>query len=444
MSVDTGYPVIQEMNLPAVPSKLLSRTRRDLAELPPSPPGTALVFLVDGQFHVYDERRRLTGNESFVTEALAVAVVDLRPRRFFTDLTAHSLHPAEDFTVQVTFEAVVDRPESVTRIGSLDLPELLADHLNQDREIAEICGTRTLEDIALVRKMVDARIWAFYQNRPLYPPGIQIALQKVEVLTPTTLAERDRARLTTKHAHTAQMFENELSHERRMQSTVHDQEHDFHTTEWERTQRYRSDALEAEHQALQDKWKRDAERRAEEIEWQYKVKFERLEEDHRREMFELEHKRRMVELTRGQEQTELKRKSEDAEAERMADYANKGVQGLMALAVAQGLISPLQMVEMLRETEEKGLEYIRNLVDSLIREGRSDLVTVDMQTMVDRLQAKLLGQLSDEPQHALSAGGTERNTANARDGDAGNAHEITSRDEEGEDDDNPPDEEDFE
>jgi len=429
MNIDTPYPVLQELNLPAVPAKFLGRPRRDLAELPQSPPGTALVFQVDGQFHVYDEHRRLAGSEAFVTEALAVAVVNLRPYRFSTDLTSHSKHPAEDFTIQVTAEAVVDRPELVTRQGAIDLARILANHLDQDREIAEICGRRTLEDLALVRKMVDARMTAYYQHRPLYQPGIQVTLQLVEVLTPIGLVERDRATLHSRHSHTAQMLDNALSHERRLQSTDHDQEYELRTTEWERRQRHRADKLELEHKARVDAAERDMSRRAEELEWQYRTKVEQVEEEQRRVMIRLEHKNQMLELELNAERTALTRQGQDTQAEWMKKYYDAGVPGLLALAAAQGLISPLEMADLVRDDEAKAVGHIRALINGLIGEGRGDLVSVDLQTMVDTLQSKLLGRLADRPEHQAAV--------------TGPAAEITSNEVDEDQDENPPDEDEF-
>jgi hypothetical protein len=430
MAYDTLYPVLQEMNLPAVPSKLIGRVRRDLNELPQSPPGTALVFQVDGQYHVYDERRRLTGNEDFVTEALAVSVVNLRPHRFTTDLTVPSKHPSESFTIRVAFESVVNRPEQVTRLGSVSLPELLADHLRQDREVVEICVKRGIEDVALVRNMIDARIAAFYRNRPLYQPGIEVTLKFVDVLTPIGLAERDRAELTTRYSHNAQMRENELSHKRRLQTTGHDQEHEFRSTEWERRQRHREDQLELEHDAEIDRMRQHMERRAEELEWEYRTKVEQMEEQQRKSMIELSHKTRMTELELTREQTEQLHLGEDATAARMRKHYEAGIPGLLALSAAQGLITPLEMVAMLRDDEAKSLEQIRSLINGLIGEGRGDLVSVDLQTMVDTLQEKLLGRLVDRPEHALTRAGA-------------GAQEITSRDEREDGDETPPDEDEF-
>lgn len=431
MSSDSTYPVLCEINLPAVPSKMFGRVRRDLDELPTSPPGTALVFQVDGQFHVYDERRRLTGNEPFVTEALAVAVVNLRPHRFSTELTAHSRNPSEDFTIQVIAEAVVDRPELVTRAGALDLAQSLADHLRQDREVGRICAGRAIEEIASVRKMVDARMTSYYKHRPLYQPGIQISLQLVEVRTPSGVAERDRATLHTRQSHSAQMLENALSHERRIQSTGFDQDHDFHTSEWERTQRFRADVLEQEHWSRMDKIQRDMDRRAQELEWRYKTQVEQLEEEQRKQMLDLQHQTRMREIELTAKQRELERSNTDAAADHMKKYYDQGVAGLLALAAAEGLITPLEMAELLRDDESKSLDYIKNLISSLIGEGRGDLVSVDLQSMVDTLQTKLLGRLVDR---------SGRMVAGGRESAAG---EITSNDVDGGHDENPPDEDEF-
>jgi hypothetical protein len=410
MTAPTPYPVIQELSLQAVPSRFAMRARRDLAELPQSPPGTALVFKAGGRFVVFDERRHLTGTEDFVLGALEVAVVNLRPHKFSADLVLPSARPSEEFAIRTTFEARVEQPEAVAERGAVDLSDALGRHLRKDSKLTEICATYPIEEIAKVRILVENRIASYYSYRGFKQDGVAIVLHLVEVSTPVELRERDRRERTAELDHEFQHRIDEFEHKKKLWLMEQEQERTKRESDWDREQRMRTAQLE------RDFAERNAERDREQA----------------RLVADWEHTQTLLEIERDNALRELKVQAEQLEAERAKRYIEGGVNELLAWAIAKGQITPLEMAQLRREDDLRALQQIGTLLNRTLDGPNGDLVTVDIQQLYDDLLERLTGHKSQHGGGQLSA----------TDGLRPNPAIAAARPEE-EDDENPPDEEGF-
>jgi hypothetical protein len=366
----TPYPVLQELRLPPVQRRFGTRTRRDLSELPPSPPGTALVFQYDGRFTVYDENRHLTGIEEFVLGALGVAVVNVRAHSFVAELTLHSLRASEDFTVRVTFEAVVTSPEIVVRHGAVDLGEALSQHLRRDPKLAEICAAARIEDIADVRLRLDTRITTYYSMRAFERPGMTVTLGLVEVMTPKELEEYVRRGRATELDYAYRQRVDELEHANK--KLLQEQERERHELEAESERVFRDRNAELERDFEERDAGRDRKLQAARAEW--------------------EHEQDLLRQERAALLRERERMADEVEVRWTQGFVEGGVPMLLAWAAAKGLASPLELAEMQRGDELRAVEQIKGLITNLTAQGDGDLVSIDVQRLVDSLLEKLTGR----------------------------------------------------
>ena len=410
MTVQTAYPVLAELRLPPVARRFAGRSRRDLSELPASPPGTALVFQAGGRFIVFDEQRHLTGTEDFVLGALAVAVVDVRRHTFAADLILPSARPGEQFAIRATFEAAVTHPDQVVRQGAVDLPDELGRHLRRDPKLAEICSTHAIEQIAEVRVLVENRITAYYSYRAYSQAGMSLALQLVEVMTPVELEEHVRRQRTV-----------ELDHEFAQQIDEFEHRKKLWLMQFEQEQRQREDAFDQEQRM-----------RADELEHEFAARNAARDREEAQRQAEWDHREKLLQVQRDQAVQELNVKAEELETERAKRYVEGGVTDLLSWALAKGQISPLEMAEMRRGDDLRAVQQINELVNRLLTGPNGDLVTVDVQVLLDDLLERLTGhkQLrADKP--AIDAGGPDDSPA------IGPGRRDHPEDE------NPPDEDDF-
>lgn len=410
MTVQTPYPVLTELRLPPVARRFPGRSRRDLSELPTSPPGTALVFQAGGRFIVFDEQQHLTGTEDFVLGALAVAVVDVRRHAFAADLILPSARPGEQFAIRATFDAAVTQPDQVVRQGAVDLPEELGRHLRRDPKLAEICSTHTIEQIAEVRILAENRITAYYNYRAYKQEGISLALQLVEVMTPVELEERVRRQRTVELDHEFQQQIDEFEHKKKLWLMQFEQE-----------QRQREDAFD-----------RDQRMRAAELERDFEARNAARDREEAQRQTEWDHREKLLKVQRDQAVHELNVKAEELETERAKRYVEGGVTDLLSWALAKGQISPLEMAEMRRGDDLRAVQQINELVNRLLNGPNGDLVTVDVQVLLDDLLERLTGhkQLRDDK---LAVEGSDLDNSTA----IGSGRPGRPEDE------NPPDEDDF-
>jgi hypothetical protein len=200
MSADHGdpFPVVEERRLPAVvdsrPSSvkptrvggLLLRTRavrrREPDELPQRPPGTQLVFDVDGTYRLFPDQGRLTGTEQYVLDALAVACVDLRPRLIIIPIELGSATSMADFPVNIGFRCRVTDPAAVAQDGLTDLRPVLTSYLYQDRRLGSLTADLVPARYNEARRRIQAHVTAYCQVSPPICTGLEILLATVEVL----------------------------------------------------------------------------------------------------------------------------------------------------------------------------------------------------------------------------------------------------------------------
>lgn len=344
----TSYPVVEERRLLAVtPAGLFGRRRRDLNELPSRAPGTALVFQADGRFIVYDELRHLDGQEDFVLGALTVAVVNVRPYSFHADINLPSAHHSENFVIRTTFSAVVRDPSEVVRMGAIDLPNSLSQHLRKDPKLAAICAAHKIEQIADTRIEIDARVQSYYGYRSYQVPGLDVGLELVEVITPKELEERDR----------------------KLRNATVGGEIDMKIQELEFLKRKQNITGEHELTALSS----------------------RFEYDRTSRQMELEHLENLKEGKRRAEIDDLARQLEAKKAEFVLERLRQDLPAQLSLAVARGELSTLDALEAQRKAEQLNLEQLKGMLGLAMNGSGGDFFVMDPQTIFDTLIHKIGG-----------------------------------------------------
>ncbi|MBB5083159.1 hypothetical protein [Nonomuraea endophytica] len=177
------YPIIEERALAPVPRRFL-RTRRDLADLPETPPGSVLVFEVAAGYHAFTERRHLRGAEDEVVDAVSVSVVDVRTCSVIAQVPLPSADLAHDFPLRATFTCTVTHPEKIVEQGLKDIGEVLAHYLSADTELLSLGLRYPIEKIYQLRQHVVARVKAHVEVMPPEIDGMTVALARVDLLLP--------------------------------------------------------------------------------------------------------------------------------------------------------------------------------------------------------------------------------------------------------------------
>lgn len=190
--MDSPYPVLEERPLPAVPRRFMRGGRRDLGQLPEWRLGCVFVFHAGHNRIALREHAHLTGTEEAVVDAVAVSVVDVRPRAIIAQLVLPSASAADDFTVRASFRCQVTEPEVVAGHGAFDLGWQLERHLARDHKLLGLGASHSVERIAEVRELVDARVEAYWEYHPLELAGLSISFTSASVLTPTELRAHEQ------------------------------------------------------------------------------------------------------------------------------------------------------------------------------------------------------------------------------------------------------------
>jgi hypothetical protein len=204
-----AYPVLTETSLPPATGPWYRRRRRTLGDLPDLVPGAVYVFKTNGRYIEYSDRHLDLADE-VVVDANEVSVVQLRTRQILAEVEIPSANPEADFTIRATFRCKVSRAAKVAEAGLADLYVLLSAHLGEDDHLGLLGQDYETDRVAEVRRLVDARIKAYCMIAPPEVAGVDVALSKVEVLTPEDLREQGRiltgerrrqelGRLTTKY-----------------------------------------------------------------------------------------------------------------------------------------------------------------------------------------------------------------------------------------------------
>jgi hypothetical protein len=185
------FPVLNERALNPVGRRLLRSPRRDLTELPNVQPGTMLVFDVNGQYETTD-RRHLSGAEQYLLDAIAVSLVDMRPRVLPVDVLVPSASPADDFLIRTHFHCVVAKADVVAKVGLTDAGEPLKTYLKQDRTLLALGANFGVDQLSILRDEATSRIAAYCEVRPPRVPGMDVMLATVEVFTPNDLRAQEK------------------------------------------------------------------------------------------------------------------------------------------------------------------------------------------------------------------------------------------------------------
>jgi hypothetical protein len=186
-----AFPVLSERGLKPVTRRFLRAPRRDLEELPGVEPGTMLVFDVDGQYDAVD-RRHLSGTEPYVLDAVAVSLVDMRPKVLPVDVQVPSASPADDFVIRSHFHCVVTKAALVARAGLTDVIDPLRTYLKQDRTLLALGANFGVDQLAIMRDEATSRVGAYCEVRPPRVPGMDVTLATVEVFTPHDLRTQEK------------------------------------------------------------------------------------------------------------------------------------------------------------------------------------------------------------------------------------------------------------
>ncbi len=121
-----------------------------------------------------------------------MSVVNIRPRAITAVLTLPSASAADDFTVRATFRCQVTDPAIVAAHGPSDLSAQLERHLKRDRKLLGLGASHSIEEIADIRDLVEARIEAYWEYHPLRVPGLNVAFATTSVLTPAELRAHEQ------------------------------------------------------------------------------------------------------------------------------------------------------------------------------------------------------------------------------------------------------------
>lgn len=215
-----NYPIIEQRSLPKAqrggPWGIGPRSRA-AGDIPLPNAHEVVVYKSGGGYVVDDGRSRL--DDDHVRNATNISVVDMRVNApVLTQLTIPAGGGAE-FTVQVTFQCTVRRPEIVVEAGLHDLEASLTEHLKQHHPLQHVGEKAELSDVNEVRRDVNAAVRAYLMLRPPDCRGMDIEVGSVEVLTPEDYAEFERQRLLNRR-------EGQLSSEEQRQQHLLEQENE--------------------------------------------------------------------------------------------------------------------------------------------------------------------------------------------------------------------------
>lgn len=216
----SNYPIIEQRSLPKAQRGApwgigpRSRTARDI----PLPNAhEAVVYKSSGGYVIDDGRSRL--DDDHVRNATNITVVDMRVKApVLAQLTIPAGGGAE-FTVQVTFQCTVRRPEVVVEAGLHDLEGSLTQYLKQHQPLYHIGERAELSDVNEVRRDVNAAVRAYVALRPPDYRGMDVEVGSVEVLTPEDYADFEQQRLKNRR-------EGQLTSEEQRQKHLLEQENE--------------------------------------------------------------------------------------------------------------------------------------------------------------------------------------------------------------------------
>jgi hypothetical protein len=185
LSAVTDFPIISETSLGEARKRWGGIIPSIREGLPQPQAGTVLVF-GDGRRWT-QARGRVKGTEDFVVDATTVTIVQTRTRTMDVDVAIPSADHADDFTVMASFQCRVTSPELVAEQGPIDVIALLRSYLQQDNELMVRGIKHTVEQVHEVRRLVQARVRAYYDEFAPRIPGLETTLVSVQVLTPADL-----------------------------------------------------------------------------------------------------------------------------------------------------------------------------------------------------------------------------------------------------------------
>jgi hypothetical protein len=215
-----NYPIIEQRSLPkaqrGAPWGIGFRSR-SASDIPLPNAHEAVVYKSGGSYVIDDGRSRL--DDDHVRNATNITVVDMRVKApVLAQLTIPARGGAE-FTVQVTFQCTVRRPEVVVESGLHDLEGSLTQYLRQHQPLHHVGEEFELSDVNEVRRDVNAAVRAYVMLRPPDYRGIDVEVGSVEVLTPEDYAEFEEQRLKSRR-------EGQLSSEEQQQKHFLEQENE--------------------------------------------------------------------------------------------------------------------------------------------------------------------------------------------------------------------------
>jgi len=215
-----NYPIIDQQSLVRAqrsgPWGIGPRSRA-AGDIPLPNAHEAVVYKSGGSYVVDNGRSRL--DDDHVRNATNVTVVDMRVK---APLVAQLTIPAgggAEFTVQVTFQCTVRRPEVVVEAGLHDLEATLTEYLRQHQPLQHVGEKSELSDVNEVRRDVNAAVRAYVMLRPPDCRGVDVEVGSVAVLTPEDYAAFEHQRLVNRR-------EGQLSSEEQRQKHLLEQENE--------------------------------------------------------------------------------------------------------------------------------------------------------------------------------------------------------------------------
>jgi hypothetical protein len=180
------YPVLAEAVLPPVSRDGWRRLRRDRFDLPEPKVGAVYVFRTEAGFELFAQRH-VRPHDPVAIAATEVYLVQLRPQQVAADLDPRPRRRGS-VVAEAVFRCRVVDPVAVVAAGLSDLVPALEEHLAGDPEIASMVGTLALDDVAELRRRIEARVRAYCAVAPPEFAGIEAALSGVHVIATNEIA----------------------------------------------------------------------------------------------------------------------------------------------------------------------------------------------------------------------------------------------------------------
>lgn len=175
---ENAFPVVDSKPLRPLRGGIFRAAKRDHADLPVQPPGTALVFQLHDRF-VTPTSSPLRMDSDLVVEAVAVMVVSLRLEMLSVIVELPSTQEGTAVLLRTTFKCRVTDPVLVLEAGCFQAHDVLAAHLLEDDTLCMLGARHDAVTNFDVSQRILARVQARNVAMPPVVPGLLATLAGV-------------------------------------------------------------------------------------------------------------------------------------------------------------------------------------------------------------------------------------------------------------------------